>query len=72
MASSKHAPLPQASLPWVDGQGRPTQAFYNFMVALAANNTGPYVSAANDTAAAAAGVPLNGVYDDGHLRPRKT
>jgi hypothetical protein len=72
MAAAKLAPLPQASIPWVDSQGRPTQAFYRFMAALAANNTGPYVSAANDAAAASAGVPLNGVYDDGHLRPRKT
>lgn len=60
--ASKRAPLPQASIPWVDGQGRPTQAFYQFVTAIAANNIGPLVSAANDAAADKAGVPVNGLY----------
>ena len=44
--------LPQASFPWVDKEGRPTQAFWRFMSAIAANNIGPLTSAANDAAAA--------------------
>lgn len=63
--AAKLAPLPQASLSWVDAQGKPTQAFYLFMAAQAANNVGPFVSAANDAAAQKAGVPLNGLYENG-------
>jgi hypothetical protein len=63
MATSKLAPLPQASIPWVDQQGRPTQPLRQFMTALAAGNIGPLVSAANDAAAAKAGVPINGLYE---------
>jgi hypothetical protein len=61
--ASRLAPLPQVSIPWVDQEGRPTQSFYRFMAAIAANNVGPFASAANDTAAAKAGVPVNGLYE---------
>ena len=65
--------LPQASFPWVDKEGRPTQAFWRFMSAIAANNIGPLTSAANDAAAAAAGVPINGLYQNsGAVRIRLT
>ena len=60
---AKLAPLPQSSFPWVDQQGRPMQGFYQFMTALAVNNIGPLASAANDAAAAKAGVPINGLYE---------
>jgi hypothetical protein len=70
---AKLAVLPQASMPWVDKEGRPTQAFWQFMSAIAANNIGPFASAANDTAAASAGVPINGLYQNaGAVRIRLT
>ena len=62
MTVAKLAVLPQATTAWVDAQGRPTLAFLQFMLALAANNIGPLPSAANDAAAAKAGVPVNGLY----------
>ena len=71
MATSKLAPLPQASIPWVDQMGRPNQAFYQFMKALAAGNIGPLLAAANDAEAAKAGVPINGLYESsGSVRIR--
>jgi hypothetical protein len=54
--------LPSSALPWVDGQGRPTTQMIQFMTAIAASNIGPLTSAANDAAAAKAGVPVNGLY----------
>jgi hypothetical protein len=71
--AAKLAPLPQVSIPWIENQGRPTQAFFQFMTAIAANNIGPLVSAANDTAAEKAGVPINGLYQSsGAVRIRLT
>ena len=66
-------PLPSASIPWIDKEGRPTQAFIQHMTAQAAGKTGPYISAADDVAAAKAGVAINQVYElAGGLRIRKT
>lgn len=62
MSAPKLAVLPSPSIPWVNQQGQPTQALIQFMTALAAGNIGPLVSAANDAAAAKAGVPVNGLY----------
>jgi hypothetical protein len=71
--AQKLAPLPPVSVPWVDAQGRPTLAFTQFMTAFAANNIGPLPSAANDAAAAKAGVPVNGLYQaSGVVRIRIT
>jgi hypothetical protein len=71
--TAKRAVLPQISIPWVDKEGRPTPAFWQFMSAFAAGNIGPLVSAANDTAAASAGVPINGLYQNaGAVRIRLT
>lgn len=52
--------VPSPLSPWVDGNGRPTQIFINFMTALA-GPPGPY---ANDTAAAKAGVSVGAEYYD--------
>lgn len=60
--SQRAANLPSPSLPWMDKDGRPTTAFRNFMIPFAALNVGPFVQAASDAAAAAAGVPIGGVY----------
>jgi hypothetical protein len=60
--ATKLANLPPISNSWIDSQGRPTQAFAQFMSALAANTLGPLPSAANDAAAAKVGVPVNGLY----------
>ncbi len=63
--TKKLAVLPIVTTPWVDAQGRPTIGFFQFMQAVAANNIGPLASAANDAAAASAGVPVNGLYENG-------
>lgn len=69
---AKSAVLPQISVPWVDKDGRPTEQFRNFMLALAANKVGPFPSAANDAAAKAAGVEVNQLYENsGSVRIRK-
>lgn len=72
MAQQVNFALPQGSLPWVDAQGRPTQAIAQYMAKLdalirllAAENTGGLVNAANDAAAATAGVQINGLYRNG-------
>ena len=62
--AQKRAVLPPTNQPWVDAQGRPTQAFVTFMTALAQNNIGPFPSAANDAAAAKAGVPIGALYQN--------
>lgn len=50
---------------WIDSQGRPTEYFRNFMVQqIAALKFGPLVSAASDGAAATAGVPVGGLYQN--------
>lgn len=61
--AQKLAPLLPTSQPIVDGRGVATIPFAQFLSALAANNIGPLTSAANDTAAAKAGVPVNGLYE---------
>ncbi len=71
--AAKLAVLPTPSLPWIDKEGRPTLALIQFMTAIAAGNIGPLVSAANDAAAAAAKVPVNGLYQSsGAVRIRLT
>lgn len=60
--ATKLANLPPISNQWVDKNGVPTQAFAQFMSALAANTLGPFPSAVNDAAAAKIGVPVNGLY----------
>jgi hypothetical protein len=48
-------------------------AFSQWASAIAANNIGPLISAANDAAAAKAGVPVNGLYEaSGTVRIRLT
>lgn len=69
------ANLPSPSQPWTAQDGRPTQAFRNFMIPFAALNFGPFVQAASDAAAASAGVPIGGVYQHpttGALYGRRT
>ena len=71
--AAKLGPLPPTSQPIVDARGVPTLAFGQFLAALAANNLGPLTSAANDAAAAKAGVPINGLYQNaGAVRVRLT
>ena len=60
--NTRLAVLPPASTPWVDSKGCPTLAFIQFMTAFAANNIGPLTAATDDTEAAKAGVPVNGLY----------
>ncbi len=57
------------NFPVVDSQGRPTPLFRDYMVkldaivaAMAAGNLPNLVSAVDDAAAAAGGVPIGGVY----------
>ena len=70
---SKQNNLPVATDQWIDSQGKPTIAFLQFMDATARNVTGPFIEAANDAAAAAAGVPINGLYhNSGGIRVRLT
>ena len=61
---NRTANLPPASNPWVDGKGVPTIPFAQFLSAIDSNVLAPLVSAANDTAAAKAGVPINGLYQN--------
>ena len=69
--AQKLAPLLPTSQPIVDARGVATISFAQFLSALAANNIGPLTSAANDTAAAKAGVPINGIYQNaGAVRVR--
>lgn len=69
-------PLPQASFPIVDSAGRPTQNLFAkyllkldaLVTALAAGNTpASLVNAANDAAAAAAGVKVGMQYRNGSV-----
>jgi hypothetical protein len=75
MALPPDVPLPQPSYSWVQVGGRPTQPFAQYMAkfdacvrALAGGLFGAPVqltNAANDAAAAAAGVPIGGLYRNG-------
>ena len=64
-------PLLQPTFPLVDGQGRPTQSFGEYLRALDtvvtafASGLNGLPNAANDGAAAAAGVPIGGLYRTG-------
>lgn len=55
------------SFPVVEGGGRPTQSFRDYMRQLDRGIQPVLVNAANDAAAAAAGVPLNGTYRNGSV-----
>ena len=64
---------PPATSRWVIPNGTPDLAFYQYMSTvdallrlLAAGTIGPLVNAANDAAAAAAGVKVNGLYRTGN------
>lgn len=63
--TGKVAILPSPSIPWIDPKsGRPMPEFQRFMTLFAAGNFGPFAQAANDAAAAKAGVSIGGVYQD--------
>lgn len=63
-------PKPDPSHPWMDlGSGRPASPFADYIQTLDVlakllnvGVVGPLTNAANDAAAAAAGVPINGLY----------
>ena len=55
-------PLPSPIMTWINPQGQPTQAFIQYMTALAAGKMGPFVEAADDAAAAKAGVGIGQFY----------
>ncbi len=72
MASPPDIPLPQPSFDWVTHGNRPTQPFAQYMAKLDAcvralahgifGSPVPMITAANDTAAAAAGVQIGQAY----------
>lgn len=66
--------LPRPPVAWIDPKtGQPTQVFLQFVARLAAGEVGPLIDAANDATAAAAGVPINGLYANaGAVRIRLT
>lgn len=72
--TAKIANLPSPTLPWIDVKtGRPTDTFRLWATLFSAGNLGPFPSAANDVAAAKAGVAIGGVYQNsGALRVRLT
>jgi hypothetical protein len=67
-------PQPTGITAWtLDGSGLPSSIFLLYMLSLdsvvrsiCAGNIGPLTNAANDTAAAAAGVQINGLYRNGN------
>lgn len=66
-ATTALPPLPSPALKWFDPQtGQPAPIFRDWCLAMdrimRAGLFGTLVNAANDGAAAAAGVPLNGIY----------
>lgn len=69
---AKVANLPSPTLPWIDVKtGKPLEGFRQFMTLFAAGNLGPFIQAANDSAAASAGVAIGGVYQNaGSVRIR--
>lgn len=69
-ATALKQPLPLSNLPWFDPKtGVPTIAFSQWATQLDAvlrgGLLGALTSAANDAAAKAAGVPVNGLYRNG-------
>ena len=66
------SPLPQPSLTWFASQGRQDYAQYitkedALIAALAGGNVGILANAANDAAAAAAGVAIGQMYRNGSV-----
>jgi hypothetical protein len=60
------ANLPSPAQPWVDPKtGKPTDSFRLFMTLYAAGNHGPFPEAADDAAAARAGVAVDAIYHTG-------
>lgn len=63
-------PQPQSTQKWINPDGTPSLVFFQYMLSvnqlLLNNQFGPFVNAANDAAAAAAGVPINGLYRNGN------
>ncbi len=69
--ATKQGALPPITTSIVDAKGVPTIAFAQFLSAQSANNIGPLPSAVDDAAAAKAGVPVNGLYQNsGSVRIR--
>jgi hypothetical protein len=71
-ATTSLPPLPPPALAWFDrASGRPTDVFRDWCLAMdrimRAGQFGTLTNAANDGAAAAAGVPLNGIYRNGSV-----
>lgn len=71
--ATAQGPQPTGLTPWVQNNGVPALIFLNYMLSLdavvrnlAAGIVGPLTNAASDTAAAAAGVPINGLYRNGN------
>jgi hypothetical protein len=62
--------LPGLDVPLVDKRDAPTPIWRNYLVALdqvvRTGNFGPLVNAVSDVAAAAAGVPVGGLYRNGN------
>ena len=74
MALPKKSVLPQPAFPWVDGEGRPTQAFAQYitsvdqlLAAIATGNAPTLTNAANDAAAAKLGVAVGNLYRNGSV-----
>lgn len=67
MAAITTVPLPPTNVPWIDDGGRPNQSFALFMSAFAGGALPVLTNAVNDTAAAAAGVPVNHMYRNGSV-----
>ena len=66
------SPLPQASLTWFNTQGRQDFAQYMLKIdalitAMAGGNVGTLTNAANDAAAATAGVAIGQLYRNGSV-----
>jgi hypothetical protein len=72
--ANKRIPFPRPPIKWIDPNGTPTMDFLlymafvdGFIAALAGAGGTPLISAANDTAAATAGVAINGFYRNGNV-----
>jgi hypothetical protein len=78
--AKKQSPQPPSSTQWINPDGTPSLQFLTYMksldvllTSLAGNALGPLTNATNDARAAAAGVPLNGLYQNaGAVRIRLT
>jgi hypothetical protein len=72
MAVTFKGSLPQPNFPYVDGQGKPTLQFAQYVAALdavvrslAGDTVGTLTNAANDAAAATAGIAVGQLYRNG-------